>query len=119
LKAVPSTPGKPGRRSRETIALLAQLFVLAPQPGEFLALGRMQGGLGGRGFHLASALLPVSDSDPVPNGLGTGLELAGKIGRVASGTDQFDHPAPELRSAMRVRTMTGTSRPARVSETST
>src|SRR4051794_27294408 len=93
----PGLAGEPGRRSREDVALLAQLLVLAPQPGEFLALGRGQRGLGWGGFRLAPALLSVSNSNPVPDGLGGGFELAGKVGRVASGTDQLDHLAPELR----------------------
>ena len=49
------------------------------------------------GLRLAPALLPVSGGDPVPDRLGRGLELAGEVGRVASGTDQFDHLTPELR----------------------
>jgi len=39
----------------------------------------------------------VSGSNPVSDCLGGRLELAGKLGRLASGTNQFDHLAPELR----------------------
>ena len=98
----PGLAGKPGRRSRENVALLAQLLVLAPEPRELLALGGIQAGLGGGRFHLTPTLLPVGRSHPVPNGLGGGFELAGKVGRVASGTDQLDHLAPELRRVRRM-----------------
>jgi len=63
---------KPGRRSREDVALHTRLLVLTTQPGQRLALGRAQA----IAFLLPAALLPVSLHDPVADRLGGGLELA-------------------------------------------
>ena len=38
----PGLAGEPGRHSRENVALHPQLLVLAPQPGQLVALGRAQ-----------------------------------------------------------------------------
>ncbi len=48
---------------------------------------------------------PRLTSQPCPGicpGYGGGFELAGKVGRVASGADQLDHLAPELRCVGRM-----------------
>jgi hypothetical protein len=43
-----------------------------------------------------AALLPVSLGNPVADRLRRGVELAGEISRVATGTDQLDHLASKL-----------------------
>ena len=88
--------GKPGRRSRENVALQAQLLVLPPQPGQFLAFGRAQAGIGGR-LCLPAPVLTVGLGNPVADRLGRGFEFASQIGRITPGTHQLDHLPPELR----------------------
>src|SRR4051795_10065579 len=84
--------GKPGRRSRENVALQTQLLVLPPQPAQFLALGRAQAGIGsglgppparahspalaraeagmGSGLGPPAAVLPIGLGHPVADRLG-------------------------------------------------
>jgi hypothetical protein len=90
---------EPGRRSREDLALQPQLLVLAPQPGQIVALGRGQPIT----LLLPAALLPVRLCDPVADRLRRRFEFSGKVNRIATGADQLDHLATEFRRIRRPR----------------
>ena len=60
-----------GRRSRENIALEAQLLVLTPQPRQLVTLRRAQDAVGDHGgFPFPAPLLPAGLRDPVADRLG-------------------------------------------------
>src|SRR4051795_5719736 len=88
--------GKPGRRSRENVALQAQLLVLPPQPAQFLTFGRAQAGISSR-LGLPAPVLQIGLDHPIADRLGRGFEFASQIGRITPGTHQLDHLAPKLR----------------------
>ena len=83
---------KPGGRSREDVALQAQLLVLAAQPNELLAVGRRHN----LTVLLPAALLSVGLADPVADRLGGRLELTRELGRISLGVDQINHLPPEF-----------------------
>ena len=60
-----------GRRSREDVALQAQLLVLTPQPRQIVTLRRAQDAVGDHGgFPFPAALLTAGLRDPVADRLG-------------------------------------------------
>src|SRR5260370_41118463 len=69
------------------MALQPQLLVLTPQPGQLITLECGQT----RSRLLPAALVSVSLGDPRANGVAAWLELAGKIVRITSSTDEVDH----------------------------
>src|SRR3954466_9778506 len=89
--------GQTRPRSRENVALQAQLLVLPPQPAQFLAFGRAQAGSSST-LGLPAAVLPIGLGHPITDRLGRGFEFASQIGRITPGTHQLDYLAPELRS---------------------
>src|SRR3954453_18796281 len=88
---------EPGCRSREDVALQAQLLVLTPQPGELLPLGRAQRSVGGRRRGALAPLAAIRRSNPVPDRLRGRLELTRQFLGRAPGPDQLDDLTPELR----------------------
>ncbi len=81
---------EPGSRSRKDVALHPQLPVLAPQPGQLVALGRAQA-ITCRGRSVApfpAALLAASGSNPLADRLRGWLELLGQADGIAPGTGQ-------------------------------
>lgn len=69
---------------------------VSPRPWHGWKEGGRTTRIGSHGLQLPAAFPPVSLGDPAANRLRRGLERAGRIGWVAAGTDQFDHPPLEL-----------------------
>src|ERR671939_458494 len=86
-------PRKPGRGSRENVALQPKLLVLAPPPDQLIALGRSQP----VALLLPAALLLVGLHDPGADRLRRRLELTGKILRRPASSDEVNHLPTELR----------------------
>ena len=90
-------PCEPGRRSREDVALQAQLLVLAPEAHEFVALGGRQDIVSGGRLRLAATFPSIGLGNPISDGLAGRLELASKVGGITTGANQVDDLLPELR----------------------
>lgn len=90
-------PCEPGCRSRENVALQAQLLVLAPEANGFVALGGSQDIVGDGRLRLAATFPSIGLGNPVSDGLAGRLELASEVGGITTSANQVDDLLPELR----------------------
>ncbi|MDO9714644.1 hypothetical protein, partial [Paracraurococcus lichenis] len=82
------------RCSRENVALVAQLLVLAPQAGKFLAFGRVQSSLGGRRLCLTPTLLPIGGEEAADRvARGDGRRVGLQTAHIAQ-AEAADEPIP-------------------------
>src|SRR5487761_2131728 len=84
---------EPGRGSRENVALLTQLFVLTPQPDQFVAFIRRDTFI----LFFPVAVSPVRDDHPVTDRLRGRFELSGEVIGIAASTDKVNDLAAEFR----------------------
>src|SRR3954451_10687085 len=102
MKGKSRTAPRPSRgRTRPPLARECRapdkLFVVPPEPGQFLAFGRAQGGTDSARVCFLSSFSPVGPGYPVADRPDRRLESASRTGRITPGADRLDPLAPELR----------------------